>query len=130
MSSKIGVGALIFDKKKRILLMYRTDKSQFYKNCWFIPCGKVEKGENSTEAIVREVEEETSLEVKVIQKIYKKINKRGILQIAYLCSVIKGAAIITEPEKCKKLRYFPLNKLPKNIGKKALEIIESVQKAA
>ena len=124
MSQRMGVGALIFNEEQKILLMYRTEQCDFYKNCWFLPCGRTEDGEEPTKAIVREVKEETSLEIQVMQEIYNKVNEKGIPEIAYLCEVINGVAKNMEPEKCKALDYFSLNNLPDNTGKRTLEIIE------
>ncbi|MDP8237540.1 MAG: NUDIX hydrolase N-terminal domain-containing protein [Candidatus Hatepunaea meridiana] len=55
---KVGVNAAIFDDKQRILLQKRTDNGK-----WGLPSGWVEVGEKLLEAIVREVKEETGLDV-------------------------------------------------------------------
>jgi ADP-ribose pyrophosphatase YjhB (NUDIX family) len=118
----IGVGALIFDNKGRILLQYRL-QTDFYPNCWFLPCGRTEDRENPLDAIVREVKEETSLDVEVIREVYNKINERGIPEIAYECRVLNGTARNMEPKNFRELRYFNLDNLPENIGIMSLEII-------
>jgi phosphoglycolate phosphatase len=53
------VGALIFDAENRVL-MIRTQK---WSNLWGIPGGKIKFGEASTEALRREIKEETNLEI-------------------------------------------------------------------
>ena len=50
--------ALIFDDRDRVLLCLRDDL-----NIWNLPGGGVELGESPWEAVVREVEEETGLEL-------------------------------------------------------------------
>ena len=55
---KVGVDAAIFDESERILLHKRSDDGT-----WCLPCGWVEVGEPVESAIVREVREETGLEV-------------------------------------------------------------------
>lgn len=125
----MGVGAIIFDEQNRILLMYRTEKCEFYPDCWFLPSGKVEKSEDSMVAVIREVREETSLEVKVIREVWNGINERGISEVAYLCERVNGIVRNVEgPERCRELEYFPLNNLPVNIHKKTLEIIRAYEK--
>ena len=53
------VGGLIFDDAGRLLLV-RTNK---WSNLWGIPGGKIEWGESSERALLRELQEETGLEV-------------------------------------------------------------------
>jgi hypothetical protein len=55
-----GVAGIIFDNKRRVLLMKRADNG-----LWGIPSGHVEPGETVEEAIIREIYEETGLKVKV-----------------------------------------------------------------
>src|SRR5689334_11794231 len=55
-----GVSAAIFDDAGRLLMMHRTDNG-----FWGLPGGKMEIGESVTQAIQREVFEETGLDVSV-----------------------------------------------------------------
>ena len=56
-----GASALIFDEaRERILLTRREDNGR-----WCLPGGGMDPGESAAEACVREVSEETGLEVKV-----------------------------------------------------------------
>jgi hypothetical protein len=57
---KVGAGAAIFNAAGEILLMERADGSG-----WCLPCGWIEPNEKPIEALVREVREETGLEVRV-----------------------------------------------------------------
>ena len=59
----VTVGALIFNSCHEVL-MIRTHK---WSNLWGIPGGKVKWGENSLDALRREVEEETNLQVNDVQ---------------------------------------------------------------
>ncbi len=56
--TKIGVGALVF-RGEAVLLVNRNMAHPF----WTIPSGHVERGERLPEAVVREVREETGLQV-------------------------------------------------------------------
>ena len=49
-----AAGGVVQNQKNEILLIYRN-------GCWDLPKGKVEKGENISEAAIREVEEECGL---------------------------------------------------------------------
>ncbi len=55
-----GVAGVVFDGEGRVLLMKRLDNG-----LWGIPSGHVEPGETVQSAIIREIKEETGLEVTV-----------------------------------------------------------------
>jgi phosphoglycolate phosphatase len=57
------VGALIFNPAREVL-MIRTHK---WSNLWGIPGGKIKWGETSEAALIREIREETALEITNIQ---------------------------------------------------------------
>ncbi|MDD5090925.1 MAG: NUDIX hydrolase [Candidatus Wallbacteria bacterium] len=57
-AKRMGSGALFFDQDGRFLVLKTT-----YKSTWEIPGGVVEKDESPLQACVREVREETGLEI-------------------------------------------------------------------
>jgi 8-oxo-dGTP pyrophosphatase MutT (NUDIX family) len=57
MRHSLGAFAIIFDEQNRVLLSHRRDM-----DLWNLPGGGVESGELPTEAVIREVKEETGLE--------------------------------------------------------------------
>lgn len=58
---RVGCSAIIFDEAgERILLTQRTDNGR-----WCLPGGAMDSGEDASEAIIREVWEETGLQVEV-----------------------------------------------------------------
>ena len=57
------VGALIFNPAREVL-MIRTHK---WSNLWGIPGGKIKWGETAEDALLREIKEETNLDVTNIQ---------------------------------------------------------------
>ncbi|WP_280442670.1 NUDIX hydrolase [Nocardia brasiliensis] len=59
-SLKVAVSALVRDGQGRILMIRRTDNDKYS-----IPGGGQEVGETVTEAVVREVQEETGIDVEV-----------------------------------------------------------------
>jgi len=66
-SKKIGlvVSALIEDDGK--ILLIKRKKNKFYAGFWGLPNGRVKPGERLEEAVEREVKEETSLKVEVLE---------------------------------------------------------------
>jgi 8-oxo-dGTP diphosphatase len=83
----LGAFAVIFDEEARILLCHRTDRDM-----WNLPGGRVEKHEAPWEAIVREVEEETGLQVQVEKLIgvYVVPQKKDLV-FNFLCRATAGA---------------------------------------
>jgi ADP-ribose pyrophosphatase YjhB (NUDIX family) len=58
---RIGCSAVIFNEmRKKILLTKRADNGQ-----WCLPSGGMEPGENASETCIREVREETGLNIEV-----------------------------------------------------------------
>ncbi|WIX79619.1 NUDIX domain-containing protein [Amycolatopsis carbonis] len=55
------VGGIVFDDQGRLLLIERGHDPG--KGLWSLPGGRVEQGETDTEAVVRELREETGLDV-------------------------------------------------------------------
>lgn len=63
--TKHVVGAVITDTAHRVLLLHRT-ADDYLGGLWELPSGGVDDGETLTEALHREVEEETGLTVSAI----------------------------------------------------------------
>ncbi len=93
----MGVGAVILHEG-RLLLIQRGQEP--LKGEWSLPGGAVETGETLEEALVREVFEETGLNVQVLEQVgvfdrisrdeQRRVRYHYVL-IDYLCTVIGGA---------------------------------------
>ncbi|MCL5432250.1 MAG: NUDIX hydrolase [Patescibacteria group bacterium] len=58
------VSGLLFSKDKRLLMVKKNPTGGgVYIDCWHIPGGGVDQGENKTQALRRELKEEIGLEV-------------------------------------------------------------------
>lgn len=93
------VVAVIKDSEGNILIAKRNDPNLIEAHGkWELVGGKVEFGEDPEDAIIREVREETGLEVKVLKllpKLHTRIwNKAGeqhqVFLCAYECEIIGG----------------------------------------
>lgn len=54
----------LIERKGRFLLIKRNQKEDHYGGKWVFPGGKVEKGEDVLKTLLREVKEETGLEIR------------------------------------------------------------------
>lgn len=84
-------GAIIINKNK--ILLIRRSKTDNWPMIWEFPRGKVRKGEDVKEGLLREVKEETGLNVKIINFIDKYVyiadeGKRISTQYNFLCEII------------------------------------------
>lgn len=77
----------IIIKGGEILLMYRIKNGQEY---YTFPGGGVEKGETIEQAVLREVQEETTLVIKIEKMLYHHIYDNNTEQFFYLCLYVAG----------------------------------------
>jgi mutator protein MutT len=88
------VGAVIRDETGRILLIKRGHEPG--KGLWSVPGGRIEPGETDEQAVVREVREETGLEVEC-GPLLGAIDRAGmsgtILQISDYRAVVIGGQL-------------------------------------
>ena len=88
------VGAVIRDETGRILLIKRGHEPG--KGLWSVPGGRIEPGETDQQAVVREVREETGLEVEC-GPLLGAIDRPGmsgtILQISDYRAVVTGGEL-------------------------------------
>ena len=95
MSNK-RVSAIIIESEK-ILLMHRIKPDEDY---FVLPGGSVEENENNISALIREIKEETSLEIEV-EKLLWQVNDEfdERTQYIYLVSKYSGNLKLGSPEK-------------------------------
>lgn len=87
----LTVRGIIKNENNEILIVKRHPKSKTDPEMWELPGGKVEKGEHFADALVREIKEETNLDVNVgdfaeaVQNDY--MHKRTVQLMMYLDDV-------------------------------------------
>jgi len=86
---RIRAVAIIVNNEK-VLLMHRINNGKEYH---VFPGGGVENGETVEQAVLREVQEETSLKVKIEKLLYHHIYDDDTKQFFYFCRYVSG-----EPE--------------------------------
>lgn len=115
-----AASAVIFDRRGRVLLQQRSDGGQ-----WGLPGGKVEIGESVSDAVVREVREETGLRVSVRRLVgvysspalqvvrYPTGRVWHFVSICFEC-IVRGGRLTTCAETTA-LDWFPTGRLPVTI---------------
>ncbi len=66
-----SVTILPFDEQDRLLLI-KERRGGYNHNVWFLPAGRVDKGESFLSAAKRELREETGFGARIFKKIYEK----------------------------------------------------------
>ena len=95
----LTVRGVIKNNEDEILIVKRHPKSKTDPEMWELPGGKVEKGEHFTDALIREIKEESDLDCEVgdfceaIQNDY--MHKRTVQLMMYLTE-IEGNVKISE----------------------------------
>ena len=108
---RLLVVALVLIRQGESILLVQQDYGQQY---WSLPGGMVEHGESVDQAAIREVYEETSLEVRLTRLVglYSKPEENA-LAITFDGEIIGGEL---EPQnEVRAARFFPLTELPDNI---------------
>ncbi|MFD3157018.1 NUDIX domain-containing protein [Haloimpatiens sp. FM7330] len=116
-----AAAVIIFDDKNNVLLQKRADV-----DLWGIPSGHFEPGETITNTAVREVFEETGLNIKVVRLIgvysdpktqvfeYPDGRVTHFVTCCFEGKIIGGNISNDSPETLD-IKFFPVNNLPKNI---------------
>ena len=118
-----GVAVIIMDEKGRVLLQKRADVG-----LWGIPSGHVEPGETVSEAAIREIKEETSLDIRIKKLIgvysepdsqiftYPSGKTVHFITTYFLAEIIGGELRCNSPESIE-IQFFEPNTLPKDLLK-------------
>ena len=86
----IGVGIIFRDKK---LLITKRDYKTMLGGLWEFPGGKKDKKESIKECVIREIKEETNIDIDIIKKldnIKQSYSHFSVTIHPYLCRYIKG----------------------------------------
>ncbi|WP_026688969.1 NUDIX hydrolase [Alteribacter aurantiacus] len=127
-----GSVVIILNEEKEVLLQQRPDMS------WGLPGGLMELGESLEETAARETLEETGLRVSELKLVHVFSGEKYYLKVAngdefysvtavYVAGKAKGSLKVDGIE-TKSLSYFPLNDLPKGLGRSYKEFLDTYKK--
>jgi 8-oxo-dGTP diphosphatase len=114
------VTAIIEFSNNKILLVKRG--TVVFKGFWALPGGRVDAGETVEEAVVREVEEETGLQVKTVRKMgeYHETGVQDGIEYDYhpACFLVKpvGGEIARQEKEIEEIKLFDLEEIPKKLA--------------
>lgn len=119
----VGVGAAILNNEGKLFLTLRGKKAKNERGKWEIPGGSVEFGETLEDALKREIKEEHSIDIEVVELLdvcshLIPDERQHWVSPTYICRITKGTPKILEPDKCDSIGWFTLkeaNKLPLSI---------------
>ena len=102
------------ESEPKVLLIERGDDP--YKGCWAFPGGFMEMDETTEQCAIRELEEETGLQVHDVIQIgaYSKVNRdpRGrTITVAYL-AIVDAPMVVTGHDDAAKAQWYDINALP------------------
>jgi ADP-ribose pyrophosphatase YjhB (NUDIX family) len=115
-----GARAIILNEQGEILLQLRTDM-----NLWGLPAGCVELEESFREGMIREVKEETGLDIlemepmalysgKQYKVVYPNKDEVQLISVTFIVRKWQGTPKADGVEG-KELQFFPIDRLPPNI---------------
>lgn len=128
---KTGVGVLI-ENDNKILLGHRVSDSLdtggiYESDSWTLPGGKQEYEETTVDAGIREVKEETNLDVSNLKLFYVSddiSDDRHYVTIDYISNCFSGELMVMEPSKVDEWKWFSISSLPNNIYSPSRKCIE------
>jgi len=117
-----SVEALIVKQSAFLFLRRRNEPA---KGQWWLPGGRIRKGETLQNALFREVEEETGSSVSIVRQInaYSRIfPERHDITIVYLCET-KGDKVVLN---CEHSEYAFFKVLPKEIHPFLVQVLKDL----
>ena len=108
--SKI-VGCLIIHQDRFLLLKRKSNKS--YPNMWGLPGGKVEEEESFEAAVIREVREETSINIEApifVNQYHVVSTEENFIYILFVINLYKIPEVVVEPEEHSDYEWVILEK--------------------
>lgn len=107
----VAVDGIIVDMGKILMIKRKNDP---FKGKWALPGGFVEKGESLQDAVVREIKEETGLDVFVtgMAGVFSDPDRdpRGVISVVYLLDMVVGSKLKAGDDAAE-AKFFDVNDL-------------------
>ena len=116
--------------QKEVLLALRKNTGH-NDGQYELPGGHVEEGEDLIQAMIREAKEELNIDLErkdlKIEHILHHY-KGNRLKFVISATDYKGNLQIGEPDKCERLEWFDVKRLPENLYEKSKKVLEEINK--
>ena len=114
---KLRVAVYILLIKEKEVLLGRRFNTGWQDGNYGLPSGHLENDEGLIEALLREIKEETGVDMRPEDVEFKHVMHRKSIYIDFffVTKQWSGEPRIMEKDKCDDLQWFPLDKLPGNI---------------
>ena len=126
-SGRTATAIIMFPTDKLLLIKRATVP---FKGYWALSGGKAELGETVEQTIVREVKEETGLDIAIISKVgeYHELGVQGGVEYDYYpaCFLVKtvGGEIKKQESEIEEIKLFSLNELPETLAFEHAQMIK------
>ncbi|RYE06584.1 MAG: NUDIX domain-containing protein [Rickettsiaceae bacterium] len=117
----VATHLLLINSAQEILLSLRHNTG-YADNLYSVVAGHVEAGENVVAATVREAKEEANLllaakDIEFVHVLHNRTSadEIGYIDFFFIAKNWPDTILNLEPEKCKELKFFPLDNLPLNM---------------
>ena len=118
-TGKTATAIIPFPENKILLIKRNTIP---FKGYWGLPGGRMDPGETIEQTVVREVKEETGLDVEIVRKIGEYVEKGIKDDVDYeyypTCFLVKrvGGEIKRQESEIQDIQLFSLKELPDPLG--------------
>lgn len=113
------VNVYLILRKENVVLLHLRKNTGYCDGYYGLVAGHVEDGESAISAMVREAYEEAGIlihpsDLKAVHTMHRQTNRLNI-DLFFECQKWQGTITNREPQKCSKLEFFSLERLPLNI---------------
>lgn len=111
----VTADCIVFNKEETIKVLLIKRKNEPYKDCWAFPGGFINIDESAEEAAIRELKEETGLEISKIEQLKAYSNpdrdpRERVITIAFIAESknkdVRGS------DDAKEAKWFDISNLP------------------
>lgn len=109
--------ALILNEQGQILLTKRAASRDRFPSYWELPGGELELGESAESGVIRELEEEVGVKVRVTGHVrsviaLEPLRKERWSTDVLSCTIVEGTPTNCEPNLCVGVGFFDMDALP------------------